>query len=533
MPIRMTPDQGQEDNTPRGPRPGGGGGFPNIGGGGGGLIGMLLPMLFRNPKLMLVVLVIGGLFYLFGGSKGCSGGGADANPVSSLLKMVTGANMDPAKYDSVEVYEPLADNVKNPLPESASLASFAPSVGDQGQQGSCVAWASAYSARTIVQAAATKQDPNSVRFSPSFLYNQIKLGNDCQGSYIERAMQTMQSGGVLPWSKFAYTDENCQNMPNADERQQAMPFRIKGYQRLTKGDDAKDAVDVIAMKQHLSHGSPCVIGMMVGGSFMQEMEGQDKWIPTESDYQLSGFGGHAMCVIAYDDFKFGKEGGFQLQNSWSPKWGNQGRAWVRYSDFEYFVKECYAVYPQNEGVDVKPTSFDLRFGLAVVDAKGKATGENIPLTREGGRVFRTAKAIVKGTRFKIEVTNNSECYTYLFGEETDGSTYVLFPYTPKHSPYCGITGTRVFPKDQSLTADEVGTTDVMAIVVYNQPVDYPKVNEDMKRSTAKGLEAKLASALGDELMSADGLSYSEGATFGAKGPASSNAVAFVLKIDKR
>ena len=35
------------------------------------------------------------------------------------------------------------------------------------------------------------------------------------------------------------------------------------------------------------------------------------------------------------------------------------------------------------------------------------------------------------------------------------------------------------------------------------------------------------------MMAAEGLTYSEGPTFGANGPASSNAVAFVLKIDKR
>ncbi len=51
--------------------------------------------------------------------------------------------------------------------------------------------------------------------------------------------------------------------------------------------------------------------------------------------------------------------------------------------------------------------------------------------------------------------------------------------------------------------------------------------------TAKGLEAKLAATLGNELMPAEALSYQQGPTFGASGPASANAVAFVLKIDKR
>ena len=528
----MTPDEGQEQN--RGPRPSRGGGGSNIG---GGIIGMLLPMLFKNPKLLLIVVVVGGALYFMSGSEGCSGaggGGAINQVVSNLFSK--GAPLDPKEYDRAEVSEPLADNVKNPLPERVTLEAFAPPRLNQGQQGSCVAWASAYAARSIVNNAATKQTPTTESaFSPNYLYNQIKIENSgCQGSYLIRAMENMKAGGVAPWSKFAqYDDQDCSRPPTPEAKQAAQAYRIKGFQRLSASDDPRSKVDMLGMKQQLDQGAPVVIGMMVGGSFMQEMEGQEKWIPNDNDYQMAGFGGHAMCVIGYDDFKFGQDGGFQIMNSWGNNWGKNGIAWVSYADFDHFAKEAYAVYPQGEGVDVKPTRFDLRFGLAVVDAQGKATGENIPLTREGGRVFRTAKPIAKGTRFKIEVTNNSECYTYIFGEETDGSTYTLFPYTPKHSPYCGITGTRVFPKDQSLTADDIGTTDVMAILVYNQPVEYPKVNEAMTQNPAKGLEAKLAAALGNELMNADGLTYSEGATFGASGPASSNAVAFVLKIDKR
>jgi C1A family cysteine protease len=525
----MTPDEGGEEQRqgPPSSRPGGGGG----GGLGGSVIPLLLGFLIKRPKLLLVAVVLFGLYYFFG--KGCASG-EGKNMISQLASFTTGAEFNPALYDSVAIFEPLADNTKHPLPERVSLEQYAPTAGDQGQQGSCVAWASAYAARTIVQAEATQQDPNGTRFSPSFLYNQIKIPNSgCQGSYIERAMQAMQRGGVLPFSKFAYNDQSCDHLPNAEELQQAMPFRIKGYQRLTKGDTQQDEVDMLAMKQQLAQGSPCVIGMMVGGSFMQDMEGREKWLPTQSDYQMAGFGGHAMCVIGYDDYKFGEEGGFQLQNSWTPQWGKNGRAWVRYSDFAFFCKEAYAVYPQNEGVDVKPTEFDIRFGLAQVDAKGSATGAHIALRHQQGRVFRTATPIHKGDRFKIEVTNNAECYTYLFGLETDGSTYVLFPYTPKHSPYCGITGTRIFPRDQSLTADEVGDMDVMAILVANQPMNYPKINDAMKASPAQGLDAKLAAVLGDELTAAYAPTYTEGETFGAKAPAEKNTLAIVLQIDKR
>jgi hypothetical protein len=75
--------------------------------------------------------------------------------------------------------------------------------------------------------------------------------------------------------------------------------------------------------------------------------------------------------------------------------------------------------------------------------------------------------------------------------------------------------------------------DEMAIVVANQPLDYPKLNEAMKANSAKGLEAKLAAVLGNELISSDAPAYTEGETFGAKTPASKTTLAIVLAIDKQ
>ncbi len=97
---------------------------------------------------------------------------------------------------------------KNPLPEAVSLLRFAPQRGNQGQQGSCVAWSSAYAARTVLEAASTGVDPDQIKFSPSFMYNQIGL-EDCQGSYIQRAMEQMSKQGALPLDEFPYSDQDC------------------------------------------------------------------------------------------------------------------------------------------------------------------------------------------------------------------------------------------------------------------------------------------------------------------------------------
>ena len=191
---------------------------------------------------------------------------------------------------------------------------------------------------------------------------------------------------------------------------------------------------------------------------------------------------------------------------------------MSYGDFAHFTKEAYAVYPQGEGVDVRPSTFNINFGPQVVDTDGAASGGYIALRNMGGRTSRTERPIAKGTRFKVEVINNAECYIYCFGQGTDGSGYVLFPNTPKHSPYCGITGKRVFPRDQSMTADEVGTTDVMAILVHNQSVDFTKIDAALKASTATGLDAKLDAALGNGLIDPATLTYTQGQTFGVSRP---------------
>jgi len=258
MPIRMEDDPiDPQDSSGEG---GGGGGFGS--GGGGGLFA-LLPLLFglfRGRGLLLVLAIVVGGYFLMGRG-GCNIGSLQ----NAAQQLATGGVLDPRQFDKAKVYESLSDDdSKNPLPESANLQKFAPSVGDQGHQGSCVAWSSAYGARTILEAARSGQDPNSLKFSPSFLYNQIGL-NGCDGSYIERAMEFMTQKGAVPYDKFPYSDQDCSKQPDRQLLNDAQEFRMRGANRLTIGDrtDAA-AIDLRAIKENLSQGAPVVIGMMVG-----------------------------------------------------------------------------------------------------------------------------------------------------------------------------------------------------------------------------------------------------------------------------
>jgi hypothetical protein len=507
--------QQQPRNYPKGGRGGGGGGSIAT-----SFLPLLIGLFRKNPKTgLLLVGAVVVFFFLFG--KTCN----TSQVIQSLFN--TGANFDPQKFDNVEVYEPLADNTKNPLPERVSLEKYAPRRMNQGAQGSCVGWGSSYSARTILEAIRTGKNPDAIAFSPSYLYNQIGL-QGCQGAYLHEAMAVMKDKGLVPFSQFPYDEGDCSKQPTSSLKQLAQEYKMPGYNRLTKGDAqgfGNEQVDMLAMKQNLAQGAPVVIGMMVGGTFMQNMMGQDMWLPSENDYDMYGFGGHCMSVIGYDDYKFGNEGGFQIMNSWGPEWGKNGIAWVRYSDFNYFTKEAYGIYPMGNPNQPLSNTFKVEFGLV-----NNADGKNIPLVKKSNYTFAVKSPLKKLTKFKIQITNTLECYTYIFGQETDGSSYVLFPYTEKHSPYCGITGTRLFPKDYSMQADEVGSKDFMAIVVTKQPLDYKSLNAAINAAGGT-YEQKLASALKGKLVQNVNFLPGETISFTANA-AQQECVMMVIEVDK-
>ncbi len=529
MPIRMEEDPIEDQ--------GGGSKSPNNQGGGGGLGGLLtfLPFIlffvFKRPKLFIPLLIVGGIWYFFlGGSEMFNGGGDNTayqdDTSSENSPYVLGASLSEEKFDKALVYEPLASGISgvNELPSKVSLQQYAPTAGHQGEQGSCVAWSSAYAARTILEAQATGKKPDQVRFSPSYLYNQIHLDN-CDGAYVIDAMKTMQNNGGLPYDAFQYDDQTCSNVPSSRDISEGKQFRIRGYNRLTVGADEYKP-DLQAIKQNLAQGAPVVIGAMIGGSFMNGMIGKNIWIPTSRDYRKDGFGGHAMCVIGYDDNREG--GAFQIQNSWGEDWGDRGRFWLRYDDFEKFVEEAYGLSPMGKVGDKKldPTKLGVEFAL--FDNQNQKV---IPLKAAGDLVFGTQQSLKKGSKFKILVANSVECYVYIFGQETDGSTYTLFPYTEKHSPYCGITGTRLFPKDYSMKLDNVGNKDYMAVVLSKTELDYKKLNETLNNSDGDTYADVLKNALGNQRIRTVNFKPGETISFQADAKQGS-AVGFVIEVTK-
>lgn len=509
MPIRMVKDEEQPERNGNGKSSGGSGGL------GKGILGAVLGLALKNPKLLIPILLLAGAAYFFLGKDKMT------NVANQLLSM--GCEMKTEVYDKAEVFEPLSAAAPGyGLPERVSLEQYCPKRLNQGQQGSCVGWSSSYAARTILQSIATGKNPNDVKFSPSSLYNQISLPG-CQGAYIQNAMQVMQEKGVLPYSQFAYNENDCDKLPGKEQLDLMSQYKTKGFNRLTASGE-NYSVDLEAIKQNLAQGAPVVIGMLVGGSFMQHMVNQDIWIPSNSDYDMRGFGGHAMCVIGYDDKYEG--GALQIMNSWGEEWGNKGIGWVRYKDFLHFTKEAYGLYPMGNAA-IDQDLFSIQFGLF-----DEATKKSIPLKLQKGNVFETKNDIAKNSKFKISVSNKNECYIYVFGQETDKSSYVLFPYTEKHSAYCGITGTRLFPKDYSMSPDEIGNRDVMAIVISKQQMDFNKLNTAINKAKGSTYGEKVNNVLNEEMLT--NINYTTGEYIGFETKANGkNFAVIVVEVKKK
>ena len=157
-----------------------------------------------------------------------------------------------------------------------------------------------------------------------------------------------------------------------------------------------------------------------------------------------------------------------------------------------------------------------------------------------GNVFETVNTVAPGTRFKMEIKNSVECYTYIFGQETDGSSYTLFPYPSKEdpaktsfSPYCGITGYRLFPRGKSLVPDNVGNKDVFAIVVTKQAIDWYAVNNAISKSAGSSYAGKLSDALRENGMSNIRFATGPGGTINFRvNDAQQNAVICVVEVNK-
>jgi len=233
------------------------------------------------------------------------------------------------------------------LPGAVDMTADMPPVGDQGRQNSCVAWAAGYYDKTHVEYIehwyglgdhTWTLDVPQHQISPAFIYNQINAGSDAGASILDAQIMLCDQGACM-LSDFPYHDNDYVTWPSESAYTHAITYR--GYD--SYGISITSDVGINQVKYVLAANTTCVLGINIYPNF-DHIENYDT-VYTVHDKSGRSRGGHAICIVGYDDNKQTADGpgAFRLVNSWGAGWGNHGYCWMSY----YAVKTMKAGLSQN------------------------------------------------------------------------------------------------------------------------------------------------------------------------------------------
>jgi Papain family cysteine protease/Domain of unknown function (DUF4384) len=358
--------------------------------------------------------------------------------ISSTTLAQTGWNENEMDYDKI-----LKKNLKatfgTKLPKSVDLSKYAPTVIKQGNSQVCVGMSTAYYMRTILEAISkniTDKDViDTLAYSPSYLYNLLKTENDpdcMKGSELKRAFDSLKVKGVVTYTQQDFP--NCSNDLNLTINPQS---KIIEYVRLFDLSDGNEKLDLIT-KKALSENTPVVVGFLLTQSF-DELDRNGMWknlwrkimaffgVTVMEDIGLwhpqgsPNTGGHAVCIVGYDDTKFG--GAFKVINSYGKNWGEEGYFWIRYADYKKQVKNAFQAFlPVKKDKSKIVSGADVSF---VFSARG-IENSNLKFILDDLENFNSADS--------INIQNSLKSYL-LLDPQTSGTTYRFSAFIDSTTDY--------------------------------------------------------------------------------------------------
>lgn len=210
-----------------------------------------------------------------------------------------------------------------------NLKPYCPSVGNQGNTGSCAAFASAYGTMTISYAInnniTNQQQIDQIRFSPSFVYNQL-IDTACHKPLnVIEVLDFLKQNGSCPFGSMKFT-EDCSINPDKSAHNLAKEYKIEMAAKLFSSQ-TDNISKVQLIKQYLSDSIPIIALIQVYDSFI-DSKSKSIW-SYDSEYDNYMGGSHAVVITGFDEAK----GVFEIMNSWGKSWGNDGFIYIPYESF--------------------------------------------------------------------------------------------------------------------------------------------------------------------------------------------------------
>ncbi|MGD0153936.1 MAG: C1 family peptidase, partial [Thermacetogeniaceae bacterium] len=304
-----------------------------------------------------------------------------------------------------------------------------PSPGDQGQQGSCVAWSTGYNYKSYQEQQERNWGlaTNSHLFSPAYIYNQIDGGVD-GGASIADAMNLLVNQGDDTLDDFPYNDQNCTTQPTQAQRQRAAQYKELSWTPIFQG-----TANITAMKSALANG-PIEAGTDVYWNAGWQTTGNI----SQSGVSGSSAGGHAIAIVGYDDSHQTNDGAgaFKFINSWGTSWGNYGGyGWIsyKYAQNNFFEAEVmYDQAPNNNTFSVSGNISDQNqqpvSGVAMnfTIVSGSGTLPTAVTTNTSGNW--TQSGFQAGTTYRVTPSKASYTFTPA-SQDFDGTQATVFNFT--------------------------------------------------------------------------------------------------------
>jgi C1A family cysteine protease len=294
----------------------------------------------KNSAFFLLVFSI----LLYTGCKKDEPTTPDPDPTKTDYSLGWFGTDDPSQVPSSTNFGFGSDNV----PASYSMTDKFPPIGNQGNYGTCVAWAVGYNMKTAINGIAKGYGASDLagankQFSPRDLFTAIddaNKGENCGGTNFNFALDLVQNRGIATMATAPYSTDlgTCAKATlDPSWTQEAAGFKIKWWRKI-------DAT-AMAVKENISKNVPVVFGAKLADNFMSH--NSDEVITSATSYENAGqHAYHAMIVAGYDDSK-GPNGAFRCVNSWGTSWGANGYFWI---DYNFFLGEFLDA--QNTGVNL-------------------------------------------------------------------------------------------------------------------------------------------------------------------------------------
>lgn len=401
------------------------------------------------------------------------------------------------------------------LPKAYSLKQYCPTPKSQGPHGTCSAWSTTYAARTICEAISNgwvnTDTITNEAFSPIFIYKQLDRQPGCEnGISIAGALGLLKQEGAPKLRSF---DVLCADFIPNMLYTEAYNYKIDDYTSLFNGIDK-----VSVVKKALTEDHPVVFAMDVYESF----DNCDSlWNGVKDVFR----GPHAMCVIGYDDEKFG--GAFEIMNSWGTWWASSGYVWIKYEDFRNSADYAYDVYLKKK-VQPTPTPSPVPTPTPIpnpiptpIQKKYSMSGDMWIVERDGGgsplvinddlddiSYYYMTEDYPSGKKFRLSISNHESAWVYVIASDMQNSVTKLFPYADNISAYLNYSENNIAIPDEAheFELDATPGIDYFCVLYSQEELNINNLVDEISRANGTFYD-KLKIVLGDKLAPKDDIRY--------------------------